>query len=332
MWTEKFRPATLSEVIGQPHIVSRLQYMVDDLHERPDTSFPHMLFAGPAGTGKTSTAIAFMKTAFGDAWASNWLELNASDERSIAVIRTKVKEFASRGVIGTYEVAGTSRPMPFNWVFLDECDNLTPDAQSALRRMMERYPQTRFILSANYPQKLIDPVKDRCAFSDSRFRPVAPDVMRAALTSISGDLSIEAMDLLISTSRGSMRKALNLLWTVTRVSGMVLVDDIEDLIVTMQPTQVKTLLAKVAKAKKATHSDSLRLFREVDKEVDALGRRGMTGVEILNSFYNLVAQDEGMPLALSQSILGGIGDALYWASVAQDDMLAVKAFLRKVVL
>ena len=288
MWTEQHRPQNLFEVVGQHHIIKVLLAMVQRLHEDDDASIPHMLFAGPAGTGKTSTAIAFMKQAFGDAWESNWLELNASDERSIGVIRTKVKEFASRGVIGTYTTPdGETRPMPFNVVFLDEADNLTPDAQSALRRTMERYKQTRFILSANYPQKLIDPIKDRCAFSDTRFQPVSNEDMRIALTAISDSLSPDAMHLLCMTSRGSMRKALNLLWTLTRIKGPVHVDDVKDLITTMDPNRTKSLLAKVAKAKKASHGDSLRLFREVDKEVDAMAKRGMTGVEILNAFYDL---------------------------------------------
>ena len=328
MWIEEHRPQSLSQVIGQDHIVSRLQYMIDELHSDTDgESIPHMMFAGPAGTGKTSTAIAFMKTAFGDAWSSNWLELNASDERSISTIRTKVKDFASRGVIGTYTVGGVSKPMPFNVVFLDECDNLTPEAQAALRRTMERYHQTRFILSANYPQKLIDPLKDRCAFSDTRFRPIHPDDMNPALTALSDALTIEAMDLLIETSRGSMRKALNLLWTLTRVDGEVTIEDVEDFVVTIQPSKVKALLFKISKAR--TSSDNLRLMREVDKEVEALAARGMSGVEILDAIYDLAVSDD-MPLPLQSDILSGLGDALGWASVAQNDILAVKAFLRRV--
>jgi replication factor C small subunit len=331
MWAEEFRPSVLGEVVGQEHITDRLQFMVDEIHTGT-INVPHMLFAGRQGTGKTTTAIAFMKTAFGESWSSNWLELNASDERSISVIRTKVKEFASRGVIGTYKVAGESRPMPFNVVFLDECDNLTAEAQAALRRMMERYKQTRFILSANYPQKLIDPIKDRCAFADTRFRPIDPVVMASHLRTISTALTPDAMDLLVRTSAGSMRKAINLLWTLTRVSGPVELEDVQDFVVTLQPTRVKSILAKVAKAKSADPKSSLRLFREVDKEVDSLAERGMSGVEILNAFYELTSTDERMPLPLQQSILSGIGDGLYWASVAQDDILAVKAFLRKVII
>ena len=129
-----------------------------------------------------------------------------------------------------------------------------------------------------------------------------------------------------------MRKALNLLWTLTRVKGPVEEADVAELITTMDPSRTKSLLGTVMRAKKSDRGLSLRLFREVDKELDAMSKRGLTGVDILNSFYDLVAYDESMPLGLQQAILSGIGDALYWASVAQDDILAVKAFLRKVVL
>jgi replication factor C small subunit len=331
MWIETYRPQCLDDIVGQSHITDRLKYMVADLHSGGDANdIPHMMFAGPAGTGKTSTAIAFMKSSFGESWSSNWLELNASDERSIAVIRTKVKDFASRGVIGTYTVNGESKPMPFNVVFLDECDNLTPEAQAALRRTMERYKHTRFILSANYPQKLIDPLKDRCAFSDTRFRPVDSEHMKQALVKLSDALTDDAMDLLIDTSRGSMRKAINLLWTLTRVDGEVIIDDVEEFVVTLQPSKVKALLFKIAKAATKSAPDKNRLFREVDKEVESLAGRGMSGVEILDAIYDLVVSDDDMPLPMQQSILAGLGEALSWASVAQNDILAVKAFLRNV--
>ena len=327
MWIEQHRPETLDDVVGQTHIVSRLKAMVEGIHRGED--IPHLLFAGMQGVGKTSTAIALMKTAFGDAWSSNWLEMNASDERSISVIRSKVKEFASRGVIGTYIVDGDTRPIPFNVVFLDECDNLTPEAQAALRRMMERYPQTRFILSANYPQKLIDPIKDRCAFASTRFTPIHPDEMKPALLALSTALTDEALDLLMKTSRGSMRKALNLLWTLTRIAGEVELADVEEFVVTVQPNRAKRLLSK---AYKAINKKDMRLMREVDKEIDALGARGMSGVEILDAIYDLVTTDDDMPLSMQQGVLFGLGEALKIASVAQDDILAVKCFMRTITL
>ena len=220
-----------------------------------------------------------MKHAFGDSWESNWLELNASNERSIGVIRTKVKEFASRGVIGTYTTPDEEDPPD-----AVQCRFLGRGGQPHPRRSVGPTPNHGALQTdplhplVNYPQKLIDPIKDRCAFSDTRFRPVSNEDMRIALTALSDALSPDAMHLLCKTSRGSMRKGLNLLWTLTRIKGPVHVDDVKDLITTMDPDRTKSLLAKVAKAKKASRSDSLRLFREVDKEVDAMAKRGMTGV------------------------------------------------------
>lgn len=331
-FTETLRPNNLEEVVGQSHIVSRLIYIVKCIHEKDETDdIPHFLFCGQAGVGKTSTAIAYMKSAFGDSWSSNWLELNASDERSISVIRNKVKDFAKRGVIGSYEVNGEIRPVPFNVVFLDECDNLTPDAQASLRRMMERYSQTKFILSANYPHKLIDPIKDRCAFSESRFKPIPKDEMKEALSRIENcsQLTDDALDLLILTANGSMRKALNLLWSITRVPMQIDRDDVLDFVSTIQPVQVKKLLARVLKAQKSDNETSLRLYRDIDNEIDNLNSLGLSGIDILNAVYSLVADDDTMPLALRQIILKNMGDGLHWASICQDDILAVKSFMRR---
>ena len=136
IWTEKYRPKTFEEVIGQKEIVSRVQALVET------QNLPHLLFAGPPGVGKTTLSLVIARSMFGDNWKSNFLELNASDERGIDVIRVKVKDFARTRALGN---------VPFKIIYLDECDALTKEAQQALRRTMENYTQTtRFILSCNY--------------------------------------------------------------------------------------------------------------------------------------------------------------------------------------
>ena len=154
-WTEKYRPFRLDEISGQQHVVSKLKKYVE--HK----SIPNMLFAGPPGVGKTCCAIALAKEMFGDGYSQDFLELNASDERGIGVVRGAIKDFART-------IALTSS---FKIIFLDEADALTAEAQQALRRTMEKYTNTvRFILNANYSSKLIPPIQSRCALF--KFKPL----------------------------------------------------------------------------------------------------------------------------------------------------------------
>src|SRR3989338_4498505 len=147
MWTEKYRPKSFAEVKGQIDIIAKIKAFI------AARNMPHMMFAGPAGVGKSTTALVIAREMFGTNWRENFLELNASDERGIDVVRTKVKDFARTRAIGD---------VPFKIIFLDECDALTKEAQQALRRTMENYTQTtRFILSCNYSSKIIDPIQSR---------------------------------------------------------------------------------------------------------------------------------------------------------------------------
>jgi replication factor C small subunit len=147
IWIEKYRPKALKDIVGQRDIIDRLESYVQV------RNLPHLMFAGPAGTGKTTSAIALAKSLYGDNWKANFNELNASDERGIDVVRGKIKDFARTAPIGGAE---------FKIIFLDEADALTADAQSALRRTMERYSKTcRFILSCVTPDTTILLSEDR---------------------------------------------------------------------------------------------------------------------------------------------------------------------------
>ncbi len=199
IWTEKYRPKHLDDIYGQERIIERLKAYV------AQGNIPHLLFAGPAGTGKTTSAIALSKELYGDQWNASFFELNASDERGIDVIRNKIKEYAR---------TTTLSKKGFKIIFMDEADSLTNEAQAALRRTMEKYSgNCRFILSCNYSSKIIDPIQSRCAVF--RFRYISKEGVIKWLEHISeGEgltISEDAMNLLVRISEGDMRKATNLL-------------------------------------------------------------------------------------------------------------------------
>src|SRR3989344_4121467 len=159
LFIEKYRPLDFKEVHGQDVIIERVKSMVEN------KNIPHMLFSGPPGTGKTTTALIIAKTLFKDNWKENFLETNASSDRGIDTIRNQVKDFAK-----TKSMEGDIPKI----IFLDEADALTRDAQNALRRTMEQFSDNcRFILSCNYSSKIIEPIQSRCAIF--RFKPLAKE-------------------------------------------------------------------------------------------------------------------------------------------------------------
>ena len=202
-WVEKYRPQTLDEVVGQEHIVKRLKKYTNE------QSMPNLMFSGPAGVGKTTTALALAKSVLGEYWKNNFLELNASDARGIDTVRNQIKNFCKLKPMGA----------PFRIIFLDEVDNMTKDAQHALRREMEMYTKTSsFILSCNYPSKIIDPIQSRCAIF--RFAPIKKEDITTRLEYICNEENFGYTDEGISTivyfTEGDMRKSVNIacaFWT-----------------------------------------------------------------------------------------------------------------------
>jgi replication factor C small subunit len=230
IWTEKYRPKKLEDVIGQKHVTERLRAYAES------RNMPHLLLTGPAGTGKTTCSLALARDLFGDQWKGNFIELNASDERGIDVVRGKIKEFARTAPLGDAD---------FKIIFMDEADALTSDAQAALRRTMEKYSRIcRFILSCNYSSKIIDPIQSRCAVF--RFRPLTGDDVREFLGKIIANegVSIEedALESLIHVARGDMRKAVNSLQVAASLGKPIDVDAVYQTTGMADPERVRSML------------------------------------------------------------------------------------------
>jgi replication factor C small subunit len=198
-WFEKYRPRSFDEVVDLEEVKVRLREFVKG------GNMPHLLFYGPPGTGKTTVALVLARELYGEYWRENTLELNASDERGINVIRERVKEFARTAPVGK---------APFKLVILDEADNMTSDAQQALRRIMEIYAQnTRFILLANYVSGIIEPIQSRVVMV--RFNPLPKDAVIARLRYIAENEGVKATDdaleAIYEFTQGDMRRAINAL-------------------------------------------------------------------------------------------------------------------------
>ncbi len=206
-WIEKYRPQTMNDIYHQDHITNILKASMDT------GNLPHLLFYGHPGTGKTSTILALSKTLFGtELFRHRVLELNASDERGIKVIREKIKTFAQQSI--KVSTDKDKKYPTFKIIILDEADMLTTDAQSALRRIIEKYSKvTRFCLICNYITRIIEPLASRCA--KFRFQSLSNESIYRRLDEISQkenfELKKDIIDLVITVSEGDMRKAVNYL-------------------------------------------------------------------------------------------------------------------------
>lgn len=228
IWTEKYRPKTLDEVINQRHVVERLKAWVKE------KSIPNMLFAGPAGVGKTTVALALAHDLFGEYWRENFSETNASDDRGINVVRGRIKDFARTKPIGA----------EFKIIFLDESDALTPEAQQALRRTMERFSDVcRFILSANYSSRIIEPIQSRCAVF--RFKKLSEKDVRTYLERIVKaeklHITEDGFQGIYEVSEGDLRKATNVLQACAAL-GKITRETVYEVVSQAKPEDVKEML------------------------------------------------------------------------------------------
>ena len=264
MWVEKYRPRNLNEIVDLHDIVESLKAFL-----RTPRTMPHLLLAGIPGTGKTTVALCIARELFGQNWKTFTLELNASDERGINTVLDRIKDFSRYGRAGFGNV-------PFGLIILDESDQMTGPAQTALRRIMETSSRTcRFILICNYSGKIIEPIQSRCAIF--RFSKLDKKAMVEHLENIAKreniSLLVEAAERIVEYSEGDLRRAINALQTAAVYrEGVVDEKTVLQVVGEASPRQVQLMLAK------ALSGD----FIEARKMMyDLIGTYGFSGSEIV---------------------------------------------------
>jgi len=267
LWTEKYRPKTLNEIIDEEEIVSRLQEFVRR------ATMPHCLFAGPPGTGKTTAALCLARDLFGERFQDVFMELNASDERGIDVVRTTVKEFARMASLSS---------VPFKILVLDEADNMTSDAQSALRRTMEKYSETcRFILCCNYSGRIIEPIQSRCALF--RFTPLPDEKIVENLHRIAKNEGLKftesGLKSVVDVAEGDLRKAINTLQAASSMSKGITEESVYQVVGRAKPTDVHEMLNHALKGDFIKAREELRHL---------LVTYGLSGTEIVRQVHSEV--------------------------------------------
>jgi len=305
LWVEKYRPKSLDEVVGQEEIIERLKAYAKT------GNLPHLLFAGPAGTGKTTSAIALARDMFGENWRQNYYELNSSDERGIETVRTKVKEIARIAPFG-----GSN----FKIIFLDEADNLTADAQAALRRTMETYSKTsRFILSANYSSRLIEPIQSRTAVF--RFRPLKPDAIAQYIGRIAKSeklkITDDGMEALVYVAEGDMRRAVNALQVAASLGSTVDAEVLYKVSSTVRPEEVKGLIEK------ALEGEFLRAREVLDR---LLIEYGLSGEDIVRQLHRTVF-DLNIPDESKVRLLDRIGETDFRLTEGSSERIQIESLL-----
>jgi len=310
MWAEKYRPKKLDEMVDQKDIVDRLRSFAKS------RNVPHCIFAGPPGTGKTTAALCLARDLYGETYREHLMELNASDERGIDVVRETVKTFARVKSIGE---------IPFKILILDEADNMTSDAQQALRRTMERFTETcRFILCANYSGKIIEPIQSRCApFRFTHLPREEHDChMKEIATKEKVKLSAEGLDAIFEVCSGDMRRAINTLQSAASIG---------------KPIDAKVVYSVTGKASPADVQKMLKVaidgdFAEARKQLrDMIQKYGVAGSDIIRQIHTEIFRTVEIPEKWKVRLAGVVGEVDFRLVEGADEEVQLSALLARLV-
>lgn len=307
LWTEKYRPRKLDEIQDQVEIVSRLKEFVKT------GTMPHCLFAGPPGTGKTTAALCLAHDLFGTRFQDVFMELNASDERGIDVVRTTVKEFARMASLSA---------VPFKILVLDEADNMTGDAQHALRRTMEKFTDTcRFILCCNYSGRIIEPIQSRCALF--RFTPLPEEKITDYLSHIAKEeglkITPQGLKAVMEVSEGDLRKGINALQAASSVSKTISEETIYQVVGRAKPTDVQSMLNHALKGDFMKAREELRAL---------LVKYGISGSEIVRQIHSEIFR---LPVTEKRrvALIEALGETDFRLVQGGDEEVQLSALLAK---
>jgi replication factor C small subunit len=309
-WTEKYRPKDLEGVCGQTEIVKSLKAFVKV------RNMPNLLFAGPPGVGKTTAALAVASELYGANLQGNFLELNASDERGIDVVRGRIKDFARSMALGDAS---------WKLIFLDESDSLTSEAQHALRRTMESTSGvTRFILSCNYSSRIIEPIQSRCAVF--RFVQLQERDVIKMLEHVSKHEGLkvdeEALKALFYVSEGDMRRALNALQGAALLSSHVTADLVHKVSSRAKPKEVREMVQL------ALSGDFVKARENLDKLII---HYGLSGEDILNQVYREIPSLE-IPEKRKVVLMDRIGEYNFRLVEGANERIQIEAMLAQFTL
>lgn len=310
MWAEKYRPKTLKEMMNQTEIVERLSSFVKN------RNVPHCIFAGPPGTGKTTAALCLSHDMYGEGYREHFMELNASDERGINVVRETVKTFARIKSIGE---------IPFKVLILDEADNMTGDAQQALRRTMERYTGTcRFILIANYSGKIIEPIQSRCA--PFRFTYLTKEDQDRFLRGVAErekvKLLAEGLEAIFEVSGGDLRRALNTLQAAASIGKPVDANMVYSVLGRAHPADVREMLNLAMKGDFIGSREKLR---------DMILKYGVAGSDIIRQIHIEIFKMKDVPEPWKIKLADVIGEVDFRLVEGADEEVQLSSLLARLV-